>query len=123
MPNAEFSHIIVDAGIFDHHMPDTIQEVLDHLYQHHVELSGHKVAALNDPIKLDTTSDDDKENGIPTQPFHSNGVFSASSDYMADENEDTIKDGDVNRNTTEVIVHALPEGENEPLVVEEITTL
>ena len=118
MPNAEFSHIIVDSGIFDHHMPDSIQEVVERLYQHQIELSDHNVATLGDPIQLDTKSDDKKENGQPSQDLHSDAAFGFSA-HKTDGNEDTITAAHVNGSTIEAIVHALPEGENGSLVVRE----
>ena len=33
MPNVEFSHIIVDKGMFHDHMPDTVQEALENLHK------------------------------------------------------------------------------------------
>ena len=33
MPNVEFSHIIVDRGMFHDHMPDSVQNAVEHLYQ------------------------------------------------------------------------------------------
>ena len=33
MPNVEFSHIIVDKGMFHDHMPDSIQHAVEHLYR------------------------------------------------------------------------------------------
>ena len=116
MANAEFSHIIVDSGIFDHHMPDTIQEVVEHLYQHQVELSGHDVATLEDPIMLDTKSDN-KEKDQPTQHLHSNAAFGFSAPEpvckqngtnKTDGNEDTITAAHVNISITEAIVESTP---------------
>lgn len=130
MPNAEFSHIIVDSGIFDDHLPDTIQEVVERLYQHQVELSGHKVATLDDPIQLDVKSDSDKkENAQPTHDLHSDAVFGSSAPEpvckqngtnKTDGKEDTITAAHVSR--TEAIVHAFPEGENGLLTAQEDST-
>ena len=94
-PNEDLSHIIVDDGMFDHHMPDAIQEVLEHLYQQRVEGMGLKIATLDDPIKLDTT-------------FHSNASFSEMS--KTEENNDTIK---ITESTTKAVVHASLEDEHE----------
>ena len=33
MPNVEFSHIIVDKGMFHDHMPHFVQRAVEHLYQ------------------------------------------------------------------------------------------
>jgi len=35
-PNEEFCHIVVDTGIFDHHMPDSIQGAVERLYHHQI---------------------------------------------------------------------------------------
>ena len=35
-PNEEFCHIIVDTGIFDHHLPDSVQGAVERLYQHQI---------------------------------------------------------------------------------------
>ena len=134
MPNAEFSHIIVDSGIFDHHLPDTIQEVVERLYQHQVELSGRKVATLDDPIQLDTKSDiDKKDNAQPTKNLHSDVVFGFSASESVckqngtnktDGKEDTITAAHVSKTEAIVHVHALPEGENGSLTTQvELTSL
>ena len=113
MPNAEFSYIIVNSGILDDHLPDTIQEVIDRLYQQ--VLSGRKV---EDPIQLDTKSDGDKkENG---QPIHSDAVSKQNGTNNTNGKKDTITAAHVNR--MEVIVHALPEGENGLLTSQEDLT-
>ena len=127
MPNAEFSHIIVNSGIFDDHLPDTIQEVVERLYQRQVERLGYKV---EDPIQLDTKCDSDKkENGQPMQNLHSDAAFGFSASEPAckqngtdntDRKEDTITTAHVS--TTEVIVHTLPEGENGSLTAQEDLT-
>ena len=36
-PNEEFCHIVVDTGIFDHHMPDSVQGAVERLYQHQIQ--------------------------------------------------------------------------------------
>ena len=33
MPNVEFSHIIVDRGMFHDHMPDSVLEAVENLYK------------------------------------------------------------------------------------------
>ena len=100
-PNEDLSHVIVDDGMFDHHMPDAIQEVIEHLYRQQVErLTGDKVAMLADPIKPDTK-------------FHSNA--SLLSDMSKTEMyEDAFKITDVDQNTTHVqaVVHASLDGGN-----------
>ena len=59
MPNVEFSHIIVDKGMFHDHMPHFVQRAVEHLYQqlshskdtdesHHTE-SNRTNNNMNDP--------------------------------------------------------------------------
>ena len=106
MPNKDLCHIIVADGMFDHHMPDILQEVIEHLYRQQVERMNLSVATLDDPIELDPTYDDKKENG---QFFHNDEVFPALSDMKKIcLNEDTIKTVDKHGNTTNAIVHAPP---------------
>ena len=130
MPNAEFSHIIVNSGIFDDHLPDTIQKVVDRLYQHQVERFGRKAPTLEDPIQLDTKCDGDKkETRQPMQNLHSDAAFGFSASEPVckqngtdntDRKEDTITAAHVS--ITEAIVHALPEGENGSLTAQEDLT-
>ena len=111
MPNEDLSRIIVADGMFDHHMPDILQEVIEHLYQQQVEgnFKGLKVATLNDPLKLDTNYDDKEENGQSTQSFHNGVVFSALSDTKKScMNEDTIKTVDKDWSNTDATVHSSP---------------
>jgi len=35
-PNEDFCHIIVDTGMFDHHLPDSVVSAVDHLYDQHI---------------------------------------------------------------------------------------
>ena len=100
-PNEDLSHIIVDDGMFDHHMPDAIQKVIEHLYRQQVErLTDDKVAMLADPIKPDTK-------------FHMYSNASLLSDMSKTEvYEDAFKITDVNQNTTQAVVHASLDGGN-----------
>jgi len=35
-PNEDFCQIIVDTGMFDHHLPDSVVSAVDHLYDQHI---------------------------------------------------------------------------------------
>ena len=35
-PNEDLCHIIVDTGMFDHHLPDSVLSAVDHLYDQQI---------------------------------------------------------------------------------------
>jgi len=65
MPNAEFSHIIVDKGILDDHMPDSVQVAVECLYQ---QLFGAKATRSH------TTLDTNSNKTDSSVQYHCNGT-------------------------------------------------
>ena len=39
--NEEFCHVIVDTGIFEHHLPDSVLGAVEHLYRN-IKYQGEK---------------------------------------------------------------------------------
>ena len=102
MPNVEFSHIIVDKGMFQDHMPDSIQDAVEHLYRQLFDdqQTDHELNKSNC-----------NKNELPMQYHHGNepngvgvGVLESDLDGTV-KVEGTVKAPEVNVHTIEVILH------------------
>lgn len=77
--NEEFCHIVVDTGIFDHHMPDSVQGAIERLHYHQVhgkeKLPDASVAIQRNAKRAKTVgatidrSSDDKKKKDPRIPY------------------------------------------------------
>jgi len=47
-PNEDFCHIVVDTGMFDHHVPDSVVNAVDRLYNQYTSGKG-KSCHINAP--------------------------------------------------------------------------
>ena len=45
-PNEDFCHIIVDDGMFDHHLPDSVVSVINRLYNQHISGRGRTSSSV-----------------------------------------------------------------------------
>ena len=123
MPNVEFSHIIVDKGMFHDHMPHFVQRAVEHLYQqlphsketdesHHME-SNRTNSNMNDPSAQcphsNTAELDQLEEVLGYEPDEQEEKRCSSQSKQNDTVADTIdmnvriKSDEVQ--TVEVIVH------------------
>lgn len=118
MPNVEFCHIIVDTGIFDHHMPDSVQGAIERLYQHQIidkQTTDMKPDDKNDiPVQYHCHS---TEEVCISEPTHAHQL-----DETNNIDKGTIKATDVNERTIEVTIHNLSEGENKPSIDQKEST-
>ena len=125
--NEEFCHIIVDTGIFDHHLPDSVLGAVERLYQH--QISGREklpdaAVNVNTPRRgraktvaatLDREDDNIKKwkKVLPVTYFYSHTKSDGSrrgseptctiDDNQAEANEESITVADVNGNTTKTV--------------------
>ena len=105
MPNIEFSHIIVDRGMFHDHMPDSVQEAVEHLYQQLFDSKStdHELnkGTKSNYNKNEPQYDHSKHNGLGV------GVLGSDPDgtIKAETSEGTVKAPEVNVHTIEVILH------------------
>ena len=107
MPNVEFSHIIVDKGMFHDHMPDTVQEALENL---------HKQLFDGKPTKSHHSTQDAKSdnNEPPLQCHHSIvepdeievSILGSELEDMMTEATNKASEREVNGHTTEVILES-----------------
>ena len=123
MPNVEFSHIIVDKGMFHDHMPHFVQRAVEHLYQqlsdsketdesHHTE-SNRTNNNMNNPSvqcpHSNTAELDQLEEVLGYEPDEQEEKWCISQSKQNDAVADTIdmnvriKSDEVQ--TVEVIVH------------------
>ena len=105
MPNVEFSHIIVDKGMLDDHMPDSVQDAVEHLYRQLLGVNANESNALP----------------IPYQHSNNTEPIGLESDDI-EVNEGAINTPDENKNRTEVTIHNTQEDNNTLLVGQEEST-
>ena len=82
--NDEFCHIVVDTGLFDHHMPDSVQGAVERLYHHQVHgkeklpdaaavtIQRNARRAKTVGATIDKSSDNKKKQRPRVQYFRSN---------------------------------------------------
>ena len=110
MPNEEFGHIIVDNGMFDHHMPDSVQGAIERLYHHQIverrQAKGNATCHNKDSIPIQDLCSDTETNGVgDVNGLESTPVSGLDDTAKVDGNEDTIKAVDINTGSTEVTIH------------------
>ena len=104
MPNVEFSHIIVDKGMLDDHMPDSVQNAVQHLYRQllGVDAAESKSLTNDEPPILYQHNNNTEPNGLePDDTEVNKGIIITSGE---------------NENRTEVIIHNTQEDNNTLLV-------
>ena len=112
-PNEEFCHIIVDTGIFDHHLPDSVQGAVECLYQHQIvgkdippdlDFKKHNIPLEQRQAVRSTPDTDSSSQKTPLKKNKTPEVGNTS--------EVDVKGVDTDKNTVEVIIHKLPKWEN-----------
>ena len=110
MPNAEFCHIIVDKGMLDDHMPDSIQEAVENLYK---QLFGTEAHITTQETKSDKIEPSVQYHNSNTEPNEMGEVSIQGCEPDDTEvAEGVINTSDVNENTIEVTVHNTREDNN-----------
>ena len=103
MPNVEFCHIIVDKGMLDDHMPDSVQEAVENLYK---QLFGTEAHTMTQETKSDKIEPSVQYHNSNTEP----NVMGEVSIQGCEPDDTEVAEGiintsDVNEDTIEVTVH------------------
>ena len=132
-PNEEFCHIIVDTGIFDHHLPDSVQGAVERLYQHQIvgkdRLPDIRLLKCDTELKTEQPQTvrgtlDTKTGNLKPKPSKNRSHFRWNSEpdictlepvCRIDDINNTSEVADVkevDENTVEVTIHMSPECED-----------